>query len=257
MSTSQTLSRGLAALELIALAERPPTIEEVSSELAVHRSIAYRIIRTLEAHHLVRRDDGGRCHPDVRLAALGRFARPTVQTIAADELPGLADRLGMTCFLVVRDGDEALTLDSAEPTASRFHVAYRPGIRHPVDRGAPGLAILAGSPAEPDERVEVAEARSVGWVTTSGEVIPGMSSIAVPGPGVDAALASVFLGEPDLDRAAIVATLAAAADRIVQQLGQPAAETAATSDRRAAALAAESPVDVGQSIADRPRTPIP
>ncbi|MGE0000411.1 MAG: helix-turn-helix domain-containing protein, partial [Ilumatobacteraceae bacterium] len=60
-SPSQTLDRGLTALEWIALADRPPSIDEVAQHLDVHRSIAYRIVRTLEDHRLVRRDPNGRC----------------------------------------------------------------------------------------------------------------------------------------------------------------------------------------------------
>jgi len=41
MSTSQTLRRGLAALEHIALAERAPTIDDIADDLGVHRSNAY------------------------------------------------------------------------------------------------------------------------------------------------------------------------------------------------------------------------
>ena len=52
----------------------------------------------------------------------------------------------MTAFLVVRSGDEAVTVATVEPQDSTAHVVYRPGTRHPVDRGAPGLALThAGS----------------------------------------------------------------------------------------------------------------
>ena len=44
---------------------------------------------------------------------------------------------------------------SVEPPHVAAHVAYRPGTRHRVDRGAPGLAILAGEPTRAGERPEV------------------------------------------------------------------------------------------------------
>ena len=65
----------------------------------------------------------------------------------------------MTAFLVVADGDEAVTIDSVEPTSLDAHVAYRPGTRHPIDRGAPGLALLARTSVVVGERAEVAVAR--------------------------------------------------------------------------------------------------
>jgi DNA-binding IclR family transcriptional regulator len=61
-------------------------------------------------------------------------------------LANLCQSLATTAFLVVADGDEAVTIDSVEPTSLDAHVAYRPGTRHSIDRGAPGLA-LAGGPA--------------------------------------------------------------------------------------------------------------
>ena len=52
----------------------------------------------------------------------------------------------MTAFLVVRAGDEAVTVASVEPQNTAAHVVYRPGTRHPVGRGAPGLALLMPEP---------------------------------------------------------------------------------------------------------------
>ncbi|MGB3377038.1 MAG: helix-turn-helix domain-containing protein, partial [Microbacterium sp.] len=59
---SQTLSRGIRILEI--LADGPLSIDEVATRLDVHRSIAYRLLRTLEDHRLVARNAAG-------LAALG------------------------------------------------------------------------------------------------------------------------------------------------------------------------------------------
>ena len=51
-NTSQTLDRGLRVLEVIATADEAPRIDELASRIEVHRSIAYRIVRTLELHAL-------------------------------------------------------------------------------------------------------------------------------------------------------------------------------------------------------------
>ncbi|MGH9133056.1 MAG: IclR family transcriptional regulator, partial [Ilumatobacteraceae bacterium] len=180
MSTSQTLDRGLAVLESIAWAAEPPTIDELAEELRVHRSIAYRIVRTLEARHLVLRDPSGRCHAGVRLASLARRVRAPLVAAAVPVLSDLANELGMTSFLVVRDGDDAVTIESIEPHTSDVHLAYRPGIRHRVELGAPGLALLAGGPAIEGERTDVTLARRRGWASSAGEVIAGLASVAAP-----------------------------------------------------------------------------
>ena len=46
-SPSQTLSRGIRALEIMAAASAPLTIAELADAMGVHRSVAYRILRTL------------------------------------------------------------------------------------------------------------------------------------------------------------------------------------------------------------------
>ncbi|MGE0000294.1 MAG: IclR family transcriptional regulator [Ilumatobacteraceae bacterium] len=201
------MDRGLTALEWIALADRPPSIDEVARHLDVHRSIAYRIVRTLEDHRLVRRDPNGRCIPADRLAALGRQVRMPLRSAALPELTAMAEDLAMTAFLVVRDGDEAVTVESVEPRTTTAHVAYRPGNRHPVDRGAPGIALLAGGTPSPGERPEVAEARARGFATSRGEVVAGVAAIAtwIDGPdGVIGAIACIFPAglDVDLDRIA-------------------------------------------------------
>lgn len=177
---SQTLDRGIRALELLAQAKRPLSISELAEEVGVHRSVLYRIVRTLEDHRLLARDGDGRLVPGVGLAVLARSVKSTLQTAALPELSDLANELGMTSFLVVDDQGEAVTVESVEPRHSVVHVSYRPGIRHPVDRGAPGLALLAGAPAVDGERPEISEARSRGWVTTRGEVMAGMRAVASP-----------------------------------------------------------------------------
>jgi len=220
MSTSQTLDRGLAVLESIAWAAEPPTIDELADEHGVHRSITYRIIRTLEARHLVRRDASGRCHAGIRLAYLARGVRAPLLTAAVPVLTSLANELGMTSFLVVRDGDDAVTIESIEPQTSEVHLAYRPGIRHPVVLGAPGLALLSGGPPIKGERGEVALARRRGWVTSAGEVIAGLASVAAPitdGSGAAVgAVAVVHLAAADIDTEAVGRRVATAAWSIAE-----------------------------------------
>ena len=102
-SQSQTLSRGIRALELLAEAENPLSIAELSEGLGVHRSIAYRILRTLEAHSLVMRDDAGRVAAAPGLAALARGVSRDLQSAALPELSALANELSMTAFIAVWD----------------------------------------------------------------------------------------------------------------------------------------------------------
>jgi DNA-binding IclR family transcriptional regulator len=79
---SQTLSRGLRALEILAEASGPISIAELAAALGLHRSIAYRILRTLEDHRLVLRDDRGLLLLGPRMAALARGVQRSLQAAA-------------------------------------------------------------------------------------------------------------------------------------------------------------------------------
>ncbi|MDQ4214664.1 IclR family transcriptional regulator [Microbacterium capsulatum] len=184
---SQTLSRGVRILEILADARGPLSIDDVAGRLGVHRSIAYRLVRTLEDHRLVGRDAAGLVALGPRMAALAAGVAYDLQAEALPELTAVANELGMTCFLAVLDGDECITLVSVEPRHTVASVAQRPGARHPVVVGAPGKAILAQLPdagwpeGAPDPlHAEVALVRANGYATSHDEVIPTVQSVAVP-----------------------------------------------------------------------------
>lgn len=182
---SQTLSRGIRVLELLAAADRAMSIDDIAAELGVHRSIAYRIVRTLEDHRLVTRDAAGRCLPGAGLAVLAHAVSRDLQTVALPEMAAVADDLAMTSLVAVHDHGECITLASVEPRRAVAPVAQRPGTRHPLHRGAPGIALLTQLGTEDyDEAVKAAvtEARARGYATSHSDVIPGLSSVAVPIP---------------------------------------------------------------------------
>lgn len=225
---SQTLSRGIRILEILADAREPLSIDELAQRLGVHRSVAYRLLRTLEHHRLTVRDPRGRIALGARLAALAAGVAHDLQAEALPELTSTANELAMTCFLAVLDADEIVTLTSVEPRHAVASVAQRPGTRHPMGIGAPGKAILAllppGEVPEPTDaarRAELDEVRRRGWAISHDEVIPGVRSTAVPlrlPNGQPAALAVVYVSSPHPD-AEIAERLTAASTSIREALG--------------------------------------
>lgn len=201
---SQTLSRGIRALEILAEAQSPMTIAELSSALGVHRSIAYRIVRTLEDHSLLMRTDTGRVQAGPGLAALARGVSRDLQTAALPELADVANSLHMTAFIAVWDRHDCLTLVTVEPRHSGATLAQHPGTRHPFSAGAPGIAIQSAlseeqwelfAPGQP-YRPEARQARRKGFAVSHDEVIAGISSVAapIPVPGqLPAAIAVVYI----------------------------------------------------------------
>lgn len=184
---SQTLSRGIRVLEVLADAREALGIDDVAQRLGVHRSIAYRLVRTLEDHGLIARDSSGRLELGARMAALAAGVAHDLQAAGLPELTAVANDLGMTCFLAVLDHDECVTLVSVEPRHAVASVAQRPGTRHPVVVGAPGKAMLSMlAPGQwPDGvsnalREEVTEAAARGFAVSQDEVIPSLRSVSVP-----------------------------------------------------------------------------
>ena len=226
---SQTLSRGIRVLEILAETDQPMTIVELAAALVVHRSIAYRILRTLEDHGLVIRDSAGLVRLGPRLAALARAVSRDLQAAALPVLTRIANELGMTAFVAVLDRGEVVTLVSIESRQAQASVAQRPGTRHPLHRGAPGIAIQSGLSAAQwaalghadARRSEAGEDAAIGYASSHDEVIAGLSSIAVPllVPGESpAALAVVYISSLH-SPADIGAALTAAARAIIAELG--------------------------------------
>jgi len=184
---AQTLSRGIAILELLAERGEPASIPEIVAGLGLHRSIAYRLLRTLEHHRLVVRDERGLVTLGPRLASLAAGVDRDLQSAALPVLRATAEALGATCFLVVLDHEEAVTLVSVEPRRSLVTVAEDPGTLHPLGIGAPGRAVLAQLPPArwpadltAAQREATARVGALGYASSDGEVHPGLRGVAVP-----------------------------------------------------------------------------
>jgi len=173
----------------------------VAASVGLHRSITYRLLRTLEDRGFVERDEAGRFALGLTVSLLARGVRTPLQAAAIAGLTPLVERLGCTGFLVVRSGNDAVTLTSVEPRDVPSHVTRQPGTRHPVGRGAPGLALLQADPPHADDRPELVAARHRGWAVSDGEVLPGVRSVSAPvldgGRQVKSALAVVYTGDRD------------------------------------------------------------
>jgi DNA-binding IclR family transcriptional regulator len=217
-SQAQTLARGLRVLDILAVAARPLTIAEVCVALEVHRSIGYRLVRTLEDSALVVRNSAGLLTLGPHIATLARGVASDLQSEAPAVLQVLADNLGMTAFLVVLDRTECVTLVTVEPRTAVASIAQRPGSTHSVSVGAPGIAIQsllssndrATLGLDSPEPAEVTATRRAGTARSHGEVIAGVTAIAAPvGGAVRAAVAVLFVGR-DEEQGVAPAVIAAA-----------------------------------------------
>lgn len=204
---SQTLDRGLRLLSLLADSAGGLTVSEAAGSLGVNRTVIYRLAATLEQHGLLRRDRDGRLSLGFAALGLASAVHPLLRRAAQPALRELAESVGATAHLTVADGGEALAVAVVEPSWTAYHVAYRVGSRHPLDRGAAGRAILAGRAGESS------------YVVTHGELQAGAHGVAAPVrgvAGVEASVGVVALGEFDADLIGpqVVAAAAVVAKRL-------------------------------------------
>jgi DNA-binding IclR family transcriptional regulator len=205
---SQTLARGLAALEIIGSAPEPLSVAALSQQLKIHRSMGYRLVKTLEQSGFVERGAEGGLILGSKLAILARGVAKDLRSAAAPELAAIAEALEMTAFLVAYDGESAVTLSSAEPKNLETTLGKKPGSRHAIGQGAPGKVIqsLLKPKKFPPQPFEVSH---------------GIASIAVPlhlTSGQPAAIAVLYLPH-DVNEASVAKVLTSAASRICAVMG--------------------------------------
>ncbi|MPZ63048.1 MAG: helix-turn-helix domain-containing protein [Propionibacteriales bacterium] len=194
--TSQTLDRGLRLLTLLTEHPRGLTITEIATAMSLNRTVVYRLVSTLEQHGLSRRDAQGRVQLGLGVLRFARGVHPVLRGLAAPTLRGLAEDVGATAHLTVADGPDALAIAVVEPSWTDYHVGYRVGARHALDRGAAGKAILLG------RAIAAGDQPGPAFVTTQGELQSGAIGVAAPVRGlvgVEASVGVVSLGglEPE------------------------------------------------------------
>ncbi|GAA1900705.1 helix-turn-helix domain-containing protein [Streptomyces sodiiphilus] len=210
---TQTLARGLRALQIVSTASDGLTIQEVAGELDVHRSIASRLLSTLADFHLVTRGSDGRYRTGTGLAALATGIHATLRATAEPVMHELAADLGATVSLLVIEGSQAVALSVVEPPGASYRLSFKTGSRHPLGRGSAGVALLAAQSPSPGEATAVTEARERGFAATFGEVEPGAHGVAVPitAEGLPAACLNLITSRAEVAGRAAPPLMAAAA----------------------------------------------
>lgn len=243
-----TRSEGTAALDkaldvLDAVGDSPQGLSQaaLAAQLALPRTTLYRLLGTLVARGLLRRDPlrrvyclGMRCFEYARSA----YAMPDLVAASALELRALRDMTGETTYLAALDGLEAVSLercDGAHDQRSQSAI----GVRKPLHCTSQGKALLAALPPEArdaivrelplqavtprsitDRRRLLAELRLTatrGWSIDDEEVVPGVrccgaaivdatgqlrGAISVAGPAFRLTLERLDLIGPEVAEAA-------------------------------------------------------
>ena len=177
---SQTLGRGLSALQAVVSTPGGITAQQVADHVGVHRTIAYRLLSTLVQFRYITKGEDGRYRPAAALATLGASFDNNLRQLCVPTLRTLADDLGSTVSLLVAEGEHQVAIAVIVPTLVFYQLAFHEGSREPLDRGAAGVALLSSMPPRSDERELVPHTREQGWVITHGEIEPDTFGLAVP-----------------------------------------------------------------------------
>ncbi|MCB5178441.1 IclR family transcriptional regulator [Streptomyces antimicrobicus] len=162
---SQSVDRALAVLPL--LARGPAGLGEVADALAVHKSTALRLLRTLHAHGYVHRQPDGRYRLGARLFALAAEAVENldVKEVAQPYLRDLARATGHTVHLALHQDDEVVYVDKVD---SRYPVRLYSRIGRPVPLTVAAVAkVLLADLPEAERRALAARIDYPRWTARS------------------------------------------------------------------------------------------
>jgi DNA-binding IclR family transcriptional regulator len=174
----QTLSRGLHVLDILAALNTAPTAAEIAKLAGLPMPVTYRVLVTLRAHKMVRVDNDGRYTLGYGLISLGRNVDADFRLRTHEVLSSLAQHLGVTVFIGAEDGEDFVTISSAEPTRLGTHVRWRDGLRHRMGSGAGSAAILAARDgAAGSASIDCISRR---YTTSASEIEPGIQATAFP-----------------------------------------------------------------------------
>ncbi len=146
MSASQTipsLHKAISVLEWIGQSPAPVSVKELTYDLKIPPASCYRIVRTLLAHDFLREEPEGGLRIGFGVAKLARAYSDIERALQLVRAPlrDLANRLGLSAKISLREGEWAVTLLRAEPP-SRNAITSPVGQRIPLSRGGSAAAAL-------------------------------------------------------------------------------------------------------------------
>ena len=200
----QSLDRGLTILEAVAKASGPLSLGELTSVLEIDRSSVFRLAGTLKRRGFLAYPTGRKDYilgPSLwRLAHKYDWGNMLIK-MSHEQLKGLASETNETAQLAVREGRQALFIDSAAANQV-ISVSGRIGELTPLYCTAHGKALLAdfnytelegvfgAAPLPPHTRGTVSsiaelakiceETRARGFATDDEEYLEGVRCVAAP-----------------------------------------------------------------------------
>lgn len=162
----------------------PATLAEVVGGTGLPRPTAYRLLSALEAHHLAVRVSG-RYALGMRLWGWGnRAVGRDLAEAARPVLAALADEIGESAQLYVREGDRRVCAAAVERAGRGLRDTVPVGAVLPLDLGSGGKVLLAWAEDVKGsfviEASELEKIRARGWAESVAEREAGVASVSAP-----------------------------------------------------------------------------
>lgn len=197
----QSVDRAVTILEVLARVGEAG-VGDVARELEVHKSTAFRLLRTLAARGLVEQaDDRGTYRIGLGLVRIAGTSAARTDLVQSTRVVGkqLATDTGETVNVAVLRDDAALYVDQIVGAAG-LQAHNWVGLRIPLHATSDGKVLLAALPPSDVDRLvhrlepytertltrreelhrELAQTRRRGWATAVDELEEGLSAVAAP-----------------------------------------------------------------------------
>lgn len=201
-SPLQAVDRALRLLDLMANGSPRVGVSELARATGWSKAVVFRLLRTLELHGYVARDDTRRYLLGTKPLELAGavLRRSELHQVARPALLALAERTGESVVLTAPTPGGAICLDTVD-SPQQLRASFRIGRIIPWHAGAAGKLHLAYLPAEQADgilaqplrrftertitdpgriREDLARIRGQGYAFTVGELDPGVAAISVP-----------------------------------------------------------------------------
>lgn len=180
MENSTTVERAVKLLFELGASPGGLTATELAKRLDTQRPPLYRLLQTLSAYRLIRRDELKLYTLSVGVLELARAVSEPLDALVRPILQTAADQTGLSAMLLLAEGDALVTVLSVTPRTPGMHLASTPGFVHPTGPTAPRLAVLSLRSPKTDDSPEIVAARAAGYAVTTGAAIPGRTALASP-----------------------------------------------------------------------------
>lgn len=211
---AQTVDRALQVLKVITAQRKPILLDDISERVQLHKSITYRLVRSLEMAEFVARDPviGGYSVGSALLSlSVAIASRIDIRRIVRPALEEIVKQFGETASLHVRSGNVRVCVDTAEGTHPVRRVIPI-GETLPLYAGETGRILLSGlSSGELEQQLEaahssgmniaslkkeVASAREQGWIIGIGMRTPEVGSLSIGLRGSSGLAAALTISGP-------------------------------------------------------------